>query len=262
MEKINPDLHFLDQLRNGQESGLNHFYKRLYPVISYWALKRVKDDVAASGIAQEAFLKLWLLRAKMNDVSEIIAFLGQRIKQGCTDFYRKSADRFHRGLIKLDDIENYQEFIGGYGPEVVYQEELDQQKMAQWQEIERAVPNLSPNQQLFIRLCLQYSFSYDRIAWHLGGISDYEVARKVEKTLACLKNIVTGAKKLNIATTTRTFLFEGELNEEQANILNMRYELNYSFEEIALELGLSQEYVQTVFVQAYTAISWKKRTSS
>jgi len=198
----------------------------------------------------------------MNTVNELITFLGQRIKQGCTDFYRTSVERFHRGLIKLDDIENYQEFIGRCEPqeEVTYQDELNQQKMEQWREIEQALPNLSQNQQLFIRLCLQYSFSYDRIAWHLGGISDYEVAKKVERTLACLKNMVTGAKKLSLTATTKTFLFEGELNEEQANILQMRYESNFSFEEIALELGLSQEYVQTVFVQAYTAISWKKRS--
>lgn len=260
--KANPDLYFLNQLKNGQEAGLNHFYNRLYPVVSYWAFKRVKDDVAASSIAQEAFLKLWLVRAKINDIKELITFLSQRVKQGCTDFYRQSSARFHRGLIKLDDIGNYQEFIGAYEPEVVCQEELDEQKMAQWQEIERALPNLSQDQQLFIRLCLRYAFSYDRIAWHLGGIADYEVARKVEKTLAALKNIITGAKKLNTVTTAKKFLFEGELNAEQAQILHMRYELNCSFEEIALELGLSQAHVQTVFVQAYTAISWKKSKSS
>jgi hypothetical protein len=29
----------------------------------------------------------------------------------------------------------------------------------------------------------------DRVAWHLGGISDYEVGLKVEKSIAALKSI-------------------------------------------------------------------------
>ncbi|SDF81446.1 RNA polymerase sigma factor, sigma-70 family [Mucilaginibacter pineti] len=258
--KITLDLHFIDLLKSGKESGLKHFYNRLYPVINYWAFKRVKDDVAASSIAHEAFLKLWLLRSKMNSANEIITFLGKQVKCGCNDFYKKSSAKFHRGLIKLDDIENYQDFMGANEPQdeidltdITYQEELDQLRAEQWQEVESVLPNLSANQQLFIKLCLQYSFSYDRIAWHLGGISDYEIARKVEDTLKNLKDIIINTKKLNLTKTSK-FLYEGELNEEQANILNLRYDLNFSFEEIASELGLSQGYVQTVFVKAFKAI--------
>lgn len=48
----------------------------------------------------------------------------------------------------------------------------------------------------------------------------------------------------------KRYIFEGEVCAEQQRILNMRYELKYSFEEISNALGLSQPYVQRTFVQA------------
>ncbi|MEO5777769.1 MAG: sigma factor-like helix-turn-helix DNA-binding protein, partial [Flavobacterium sp.] len=100
----------------------------------------------------------------------------------------------------------------------------------------------------------KYSFNYDRIAWHIGGISDYQVARKVEKTLECLKAILTNTQKLTTVGKTNKFKFEGDLCEEQSAILHMRYELQYSFEEIATALNLNQGYIQKAFSNACTKI--------
>ncbi|WP_157262283.1 sigma factor-like helix-turn-helix DNA-binding protein [Pedobacter sp. PACM 27299] len=124
----------------------------------------------------------------------------------------------------------------------------------QWRPVESVLPNLPENQQLFIRLCIKYSFSYERIAWHVGGITDYQVAKTVEKTLESLKSILKNSQKLNTVGKTNKVKFEGDLCEEQSTILHMRYELQYSFEEIARTLNLSQNHIQKVFVQAYTKI--------
>jgi RNA polymerase sigma factor (sigma-70 family) len=260
--------YYLNQLKDGQESGLNHFYKKLYPKLVWWALKRVKDDVAASSITHEAFLKLWLLRGKMDDSAKLRAVLESQIHQGCEDFYQKSANRFHRSMIKLDDIENYQEFMGGYNPEddpeepdTIGQFELDEEKRLQWHQVEKVMPSLQRDQQLFIKLCLRFAFNYERIAWHLGGISDYQVAKKVEQTIETLRNIIGNGNKLTVAGRSSHFLFEGEISEEQAGILNMRYEMQFSFEEIAAELGLSQSHVQKVFVQARLAVNKVKKAN-
>src|SRR5690606_16442973 len=136
--------------------------------------------------------------------------------------------------------------------------QLELEKKKQWDKLQTLLPNLSQQQQLFIQLCLKYSFSYDRIAWHLGGISDYEVAQKVEKTISTLKAALCDSNKLESITKRKAFTCEGGLSDEQAKILNMRYELQYSFEEIADALGLEDNHVKKAFVQAYSTIRKSK----
>lgn len=148
----------------------------------------------------------------------------------------------------------------GYNPEIdddidiLYQQELEEELKKQWIQVDALIPNLTQEQQLFIKLCLKYSFNYERIAWHIGGISDYQVARKVENTLESLKAVLANSQKLNAIGKTNKFSFEGDLCEEQAAILHMRYELQYSFEEIATALNLNQGHIQRAFAQACTKI--------
>lgn len=163
-------------------------------------------------------------------------------------------------MLRLDEIENYQDWMAGFDPrmeseeEKLYEQEPDEQLKKRWEQVERVIPNLNSDQQLFVRLCIKYGFDYSRIAWHVGGISDYQVARKVEKTLECLKAIITDTKKLETVAASGAFKFEGDVCEEQSAILRMRYELQYSFEEIARELNLNQSYIQKAFVNAMTKV--------
>ncbi|NRF39104.1 sigma factor-like helix-turn-helix DNA-binding protein [Pedobacter foliorum] len=245
----------------GDEQGLEYFYNRLYPALFYKRSRYIKDEVNANCIVSEAFLRLWLIRNSITDPKHIETFLSDTTIKACKAYYKTSQHNFQRNMLRLDEIENYQEFLGGYDPEIepdqdetIYQEELDERLKLQWRQVEAVIPNLAENQQLFIKLCLKYAFNYDRIAWHIGGISDYQVARTVEKTLETLKSILTSSGKLETAGKTSKFYFEGDLSEEQSKILHMRYELQYSFEEIARQLNLSQQQIQRTFVQAYTKI--------
>src|SRR5690606_22190523 len=120
-------------------------------------------------------------------------FIGKQVKTAADAYYRKSNTRFHRSLLQLDGIEDFQEFMLGYEMEepeeedTVYLEQLEEEKHRQLEQLHALLPNLTEQQQLFINLCLKYSFNYERIAWHLGGISDYEVGQRVEKAIAILK---------------------------------------------------------------------------
>ncbi len=89
-----------------------------------------------------------------------------------------------------------------------------------------------------------------RPASRLGGISSYTVGRRVEILLEHLKRAVTGGMQLDACQGRRQLKYEGELNEEQAEVLRMRFDLQHSFEEIAVALKLPQGYIQKVFVQA------------
>lgn len=252
--------HYFNKFQEGNEKGLEFFYKRLYPSLYHRGLRYIKDDVNADCIVNEAFLRLWLIRKSINNPEHIETFVKKLTADACKAYFRTSSNRFQRNMLRLDEIENYQDFICGYDSEsvddsdVIYQQELDEKVKSQWSQVDAIIPSLTEEQQLFIRLCLKYSFNYDRIAWHIGGISDYQVAIKVEKTLACLKAILTNAQKLNDVGRTSRFKFEGDLCAEQSAILNMRYELKYSFEEIAKALNLNQGHIQKVFANACTKI--------
>jgi len=259
LPKQNHDVNFA-RFKEGDEKGLEFFYKRLYSSVYFSSLRYIKDDINADCIVNEAFLRLWLVRKSISDSDHIEVFLKKLTSNACKAYYKTSTNRFQRNMLRLDEIENYQEFMCGYDPEneddtaILYKEELEKDLKEKWIKLETLIPNLTQDQQLFVRLCLKYSFNYDRIAWHIGGISDYQVARKVEKTLESLKAIFTNSQKLEIVGKTNRFRFEGDLNGEQSSILHMRYELQYSFEEISSALNLDQGYIQKVFVGACTKI--------
>lgn len=257
---IEDQQYYFRKFQQGNEKGLEFFYKRLYPSLFHKGLRYIKDDINADCIVNEAFLRLWLVRKSISDPDHIEVFVKKLTSDACRAYYKTSTNRFQRNMLRLDEIEDYQEFMCGHDPEnedsteILYQEELDKDLKEKWIKLETLIPNLSQEQQLFIRLCLKYSFNYDRIAWHVGGISDYQVARKVEKTLESLKAILTDTKKLDSIGKTSKFRFEGDICEEQSSILHMRYELQYSFEEISTALNLDQGHIQKAFANACTKI--------
>lgn len=248
--------YYFKEFLEGNEKGLEYFYRLLYPSLYYRGLRYIKDDVNAGCIVNEAFLRLWLARKTISSPAQIEMFLKKLISDGCKAYFKVSGNRFQRNLLRLDELENYQEFIADHDTEMdddgqlIYQSEPEEQIREQWEKVEAVIPNLSLDQQMFVRLCIKYSFDYGRIAWHIGGISDYQVARKVEKTLACLKSIITDTRKLDLVGSSSKFRFEGDVCEEQVSILHMRYELQYSFAEIAAALKLDQGYIQQAFVRA------------
>lgn len=264
LKKQNQDANFA-RFKEGDEKGLEFFYKRLYPALYFYSFRYIKDDINADCIVNEAFLRLWLVRKSIQDLDDIEPFIKKLTTQACKAYYRASNNRFQRNMLRLDEIENYDDFIFGHDPEiaedteVLCQEEIENELKEKWTRLKTLIPNLTQDQQLIVRLCLKYSFNYDRIAWHIGGISDYQVARKVEKTLESLKAIFTNSQKLEIVGNNNRFRFEGDLNEEQSSILHMRYQLQYSFEEISSALNLDQGYIQKVFVGACTKIKKVKR---
>jgi len=256
---------YFTRFKEGDEKGFEFFYNRLYSSVYFYGFKYIKDDISADCIVSEAFLRLWLCRKNITCPEHIETFLRKVTADGCRAYYKTNANSFQHGMLRLDAIEDYQDFIGGYNPDydletdVVYYHEPGDEEKKQWERIEAVLPNLSSDQQLFIRLCLKYSFDYPRMAWHIGGISDYQVARKVERTLECLKAVIYDTGKFNELEKTSRFGFEGEVSAEESKILTMRYELQYSFSEIAEALNLDQGHIQRAFAAASLRIK-KNRT--
>ncbi|WP_333886230.1 hypothetical protein [Sphingobacterium siyangense] len=258
---------YITLLQSGDERGLNFFYHRFYNYLFARTYRATQDDCAAESIAQEAILRLWLFRREVKDVDHILSFLKAQVKAALHAFFNKSRNRFHRSLLRLDAIEDYQEFLLGYETEeeeemdLVYLEKLEEEKQQRLDQLGNLLPSLNQQQQLFIKLCLKYSFNYERIAYYLGGISDYEVSLQVEKTIDTLRSVFNSSQKMELMNTPRKIVLEGEFDEQQAEIFHMRYELQLSFEQIAEALKLNSSMVKKLFVQAHIKLKTDKKTA-
>ncbi|MCW2261863.1 MULTISPECIES: hypothetical protein [Sphingobacterium] len=257
----------LIQLNKGIEAGLNYFYEKFYPYFYLRSNRATQDTCIATSITHEAFLRLWLYRENIHSEEDLLHFLKMQIKKAIHIFYSNPRSRFHRSLLQLDSIENYQEFLAGYEEDddahedLVYLDKLDNEKQHQLDKLNKVLPFLNLEHQLFIRLSLQYSFNYERIAYYLGGISDYEVSLKVEKTIEVLRSILNSYEKINKAISNKKIVAQVELTDEQVEIFRMRYELQFSFEQISKQLHLNTTAVKKIFIEAHSKIKPRKKTA-
>jgi len=258
---------FVSLLQQGNERGLNFFYQRFYSYLFFKTHRATQDECAAESIVQEALLRLWLFRGQVKDVEDVLAFLKAQIKTAIHAFYHKSQHKFNRSLLRLDGIEDYQEFLLGYEIEeeievdLIHLEKLEEEKQQRLNQINSLLPSLNKDQQMFIKLCLKYSFNYERIAYYLGGISDYEVSLQVERTIENLRSIFNSSQKMDIIGRSSKITIQGEFNEQQSQIFHMRYELQMSFEQISESLNLNGAMVKKLFIEAHAKIKTQKKLS-
>lgn len=257
----------IEHLHNGHEKGLKFFYQKFYEHFLSRAHRATDDECTGESIAQEAFLRLWLFRENVHSETEVFEFLKVQVKSAIQAFYQKSRNRFHRSLLRLDSIEDYQEFMLGYELEeeseddLLYIEQLELEKKKKMDQLNAIMPNLNNDQQLFIRLCLKYSFNYERIAYYMGNISDYEVGLQIEKTIEYLRSIIHSEEKMQLMAKPVEFKLNGEMTEEEAEVFRMRYELQYSFDKISEALQLDGGQVRTLFINAHAKIKSAKKTA-
>ncbi|MEJ5055628.1 RNA polymerase sigma factor [Sphingobacterium sp. MYb382] len=267
ISKQQENTRYLTLLQQGNERGLDFFYNRFYGYLFFRTLHATKDECATESIVQEALLRLWLFRGQVKDVEGILSFLKTQVKSAIHIFYSKSQNKFNRRLLRLDAIEDYQDFLLGYEMEeeveidLLYLEQLEEEKEIRLNQINNLLPNLTLQQQLFIKLCLKYSFNYERIAYYLGGISDYEVGLQVEKAIATLHAIFHSSQKMELVSRSAKPILDGVLDEKQAQIFHMRYELHLSFAQISESLQLDSIMVKKLFIEAHTKIKAVKKTN-
>lgn len=262
---------YFQYFKDGNELGFNYFYNAYYSYYAFRAFRFVKEELVAHSIAQDAFLRLWVFRNSINDVDHLHAFVKTQMTEAGKNYYGNTTLRFHRAMLRIDSIEGADDFLLGYAEEVAddnedttYLAKLEKEKKERIDKLNSFLPNLNENQKLFLRLCLKYDFNYERVSHYIGGISSYEVANRFEKCLELLKGALTDTNKLNdsaVYKRSKKIVTEGELSEEQASILNLRYELQYSFDEIAKQLKLKDEKVRELFIQAHAVIKKRKQTA-
>lgn len=253
---------YFDKLKKGDESGLSYFYDRFYRWYAYRAYRYIREDLDAHCIAQEAFLRLWIFRESIEDIPHLHRFMNGQVQEAGKAYHRKRSNQFRRKLLWFFDYDDPESLLPASSAEWTEApsleiEEPDGEDTERLESLNRLMPHLDREQQLFIRLCLKFDFNFERIACYLGGIREYEVAQRVNKCLERLKSLLADSRKLSQVTRTNTFRIDRQLSPEQADILRLRYELGNSFEEIAAALRLPPDKVRILFIQAFTIIKNK-----
>lgn len=245
-------------LKNGDPIALVNICARYRRQLFWIGKQNMSDEFVIESLVQDAFLKLWEHRDRIEDPDHIYYFLRYVIKTECTYYYCRPKNQFYRSMARLENFGNYQEFMLGYDPNIE-DEHLKDQLLEQeaFDRIKKILPLLSSEKSHLIELCLKYGFRYKYIGQLMGkGIT--ETSNQVKRTIQEIKAIITHGSSLeNLSKTDKRNKTEEEITEQQQKVLQLRYEQKESFAAIAKELNLSQKEVHSQFIAAYKLMQEK-----
>jgi RNA polymerase sigma factor (sigma-70 family) len=239
-------------LKKGSPSALAEIHA-MYNKSIYWMGRGlIEDSFVVETLVQDTFLKLWVNRESIESPRHIYNFLRFVMARECRYFYARPANKFSRKVHSLENFGNYQDYMAGSDP-VDDSEYLDNQESEQrdFDRIKKVLAVLEPERRRLIELCLKYGFRYKAIA-SVMGTSTIETSREVKFAINDIKTVIDQGQVLKSKKGSSGALkVQGSMTEEQARILKLRCELQYSFTAIANELDLSQKEVHSEFMVAY-----------
>lgn len=87
------DLFVLKQMKAGDESALEYFFKEYTDILFYRALGVVHDQLVAEDIVQEVFIRFWDGRGKLDITASVFAYLAQAVTNACLNHLESLAVR-------------------------------------------------------------------------------------------------------------------------------------------------------------------------
>lgn len=111
----------------GNEKIFEKIFTINYNALVGFSSQLINDYEAAKGIAQDAFIKLWKNREKVNEINGIKSFLYTATKSGCLDYLRHEKIKLKHQNNKLAARENSlnQEVLEAFGFESCEFKELE-----------------------------------------------------------------------------------------------------------------------------------------
>lgn len=245
-------------LKKGDPIALVNIYARYRRQLFWVGKQKMGDEFVIESLVQDAFLKLWEHRDRIEDPDHIYYFLRYVIKTECTYYYCRPKNQFYRSMARLENFGNYQEFMLGHDPNIE-DDHLKDQCLEQeaFDRIKEILPLLSSEKSHLIELCLKHGFRYKYIGQLMGkGVT--ETSNQVKKTIQEIKAIITHGSSLeNSSNSDNRNKAEEEITEQQQRVLQLRCEQKESFSAIAKELNLSQKEVHSQFIAAYKLMQQK-----
>lgn len=148
---------FLVQLREGDGSALDYFYRQYSLRIYHKLMKLVKVEVIAEELLQDVFVKVWEKRHLIDPEQSFRSYLFVIAQNLVFDFYRKLArDERLQGEIKALSSEVYK-----HVEEDIYMKETHDI-------LNEAIDKLPSQQKLVFTLCKLEGKSYEDVSAILG----------------------------------------------------------------------------------------------
>lgn len=245
-------------LKKGDPAALVNIYNKYHRQLFWVGKQKMSDEFVIETLVQDAFLKLWEHRDRIEDPKHIYFFLRYVVKTECTYYYCRPKNQFYRSMARLENFGNYQEFMLGYDPTLEDEHLKDQQAEQQaFERIQKILPLLSSEKSHLIELCLKHGFRYKYIGQLMGkGIT--ETSNEVKRTIQEIKTIITQGNGLDTSPEYNTTIkAHGEITQQQQKVLQLRCQQKESFAFIAKELNLSQKEVHSQFMAAYKLLQQK-----
>ena len=239
-------------LKKGSTSALSEIHAIYHRRIYWLGRSLIEDSFVVETLVQDTFLKLWVNRESIESPQHIFNFLRFVMARECRYFYARPANKFSRKVHSLENFDNYQDYMAGF--DLVEDDgHLEDQKSEQrdFDRIKKVLAVLRPERRRLIELCLKYGFRYKAIA-SVMGTSTTETSREVKLAIIDIKTVIDQGQVLKSKKgSSDAIKIQGNMTEEQARILKLRCEEQYSFAAIAKELELSQKDVHKEFMVAY-----------
>ena len=245
-------------LKKGDPIALVNIYARYRRQLFWVGKQKMGDEFVIESLVQDALLKLWEHRDRIEDPDHIYYFLRYVIKTECTYYYCRPKNQFYRSMARVENFGNYQEFMLGHDPNIE-DDHLKDQCLEQeaFDRIKEILPLLSSEKSHLIELCLKHGFRYKYIGQMIGkGIT--ETSNEVKRIIQEIKTIITQGNGLDTSPNNITTIkAQREITKQQQKVLHLRCEQKESFAFIAKELNLSQKEVHSQFMAAYKLLQQK-----
>jgi len=246
------DPEFLHDFADGSEAGLSRLYTLYQSALMKYGLRIVQDYFAVENIVQDAFLKAWTFRHKLNSYMHAYWFMRMNVKWDCCDFYKSPEYR----LVVYPTHETYPD--AEHDPQAYQTDDVckDEEML---QTIYKIIPYLPPDRQTILKLYFKYGFSYKQIAKRYGSNTP-NVTKEIYESVDYLKKVIHAKKQMSISPPNTLHRKDAEecLSGEMLQLFKLRYEGKLSFEVIANKMNLSQAYVQQQYVIAHRKLNQLK----
>ena len=261
MNRFSANKHYTG-FKHGCPKAFKAIYTQYHRQIYWMGRSLIKDSFVVETLVQDTFLTLWEKRESIESPQHLVNFLYIVISNECKWYYARPKNQFNRECYALEKMENYQTFMLGYDPtEIDTHLEDQQQQQKEYEQVVKVLPLLGGQRQRLIELCLHHGFQYKTISEQLG-ISIKETSNTLQHTIKELKNILHQGYVLQAQEPEQKQEEVGQMTAQEARVLALRCQQQYSFAQIAKELQLSQKEVHRAFTTAYKLLQQHEHLQS
>lgn len=225
----------------GNEASFSWLLAHFRPAMQRAAFYYVKDTQAANSILQETNLLAWQRRHRMEGYAHLYRFMRLALKWRCYQWlkaYRKQNCFIHAGISTT--LENQLAHATTIHPteEAAYSQQ-------QWQQVFAAINHLPPRLKKIMQLYFLHNLSSVKISRRLH-LPVHTVREEIKQSIKLLRKSVLG-HPLPVAAPLAIHAVDNRVTQQ---VLTLRMQQSLSFQQIAVQLHLSQSQVLQHYLSA------------